>query len=71
MAFPSPFPKASEDEDDDGDSDDDEDKDEDSCSSGDKEMTAWVTCPLSFVSKRGISLGMRVVMFLKGELEFV
>ena len=48
--------EAFEDEDDDGDSDDD-DEDEDASSSGDDEMTAWVTCPLSFMTKKGSSFG--------------
>ena len=65
MASPSPSPEASEDENDDGDSDD---EDEDANSSGDNEMTAWVTCPLSFVTKRGSSFGIRAVMYLGGEL---
>ena len=67
----SPSPEASEDEDDDGDSDDDDDdddEDENASSSGDDVMTAWVTCPLSFVTKKGSSFDMRVVMFLRGEL---
>ena len=59
----SPSLEASKDEDDDGDSDDDDDdKDKDASSSGDDEMTAWVTYPLSFVTKKGSSFGIRVVM---------
>ena len=57
---PSPSPEASEDKDDDGDfdnDDDDEDKDEDASFSGDDEMTAWFTYPLSFMTKRGSSYG--------------
>ena len=47
-------PKASEDEDDDSDSDDDDDdEDEDASSSDDDKMTAWVTCLLSLVTKKG------------------
>ena len=66
---PSPSPEASKDQDDDGDSDDDDDdRDEDASSSSDDEMTAWVTYPLSFITKRGSSFGMRVVMYLGGEL---
>ena len=65
----SPSLEASKDKDDDGDSgDDDDDKDKDASSSGDDEMTAWVTYPLSFVTKRGSSFGMRVVMYLGREL---
>ena len=40
MESPSPSPEASEDD------DDDDDDDKDASSSGDDEMTAWVTCPL-------------------------
>ena len=48
--------KAFEDEDDDGDSDDnDDDKGEDDSSSDDDMMIAWLTYPLSFVTKRGSS----------------
>ena len=68
---PSPFLEASEDKDDDGDTDDnddDEDEDEDASSFDDDTMTAWVTCPLSFMTKRGSSFGIRVVMYLGGEL---
>ena len=54
VASPSPSVEASEDEDDDG---DDDDEDEDASSSDDEEMTAWVTCPLSFMTKRGSSFG--------------
>ena len=55
---PSPSPEALEDEDDDGDfDDDDDDKDDDASSPSDYKMTAWVTCPLSFVTKRGSSFG--------------
>ena len=61
----SPSLEASKDEDDDGDFDDDDD---DKDSSDDDEMTAWVTYPLSFVTKRGSSFGMRVVMYLGEEL---
>ena len=55
LESPSPFPEAFEDEDDDGDynDDDDENEDEDASSSGDDEMTTWVTCPLLFVTKNG------------------
>ena len=63
---PSPFPKASEDEDNNGDSDDNED--EDASSSNDNKMTAWVTFPLSFVTKRGSSFGMRVIIYIGGKL---
>ena len=51
---PSPSPEASADED--GDDGDDEDEDEDASSSNDDEMVTFsVTCPLSFVTKRGSS----------------
>ena len=68
---PSPSPEASEDEDGDGDfndDDDDEDEDENASSSDDYTMTAFVTYPLSFVTKRGSNFGMRVVMYIGGEL---
>ena len=52
----SPSWEAFEDEGNDGDSDDD-DENEDASSSGDNEMTAWVTCPLSFMTKKGSSFG--------------
>ena len=69
MASPSPSPEAFEDEDNDGDSDDDDDdEDEDASFSSDDEMIAWVTYPLSFVTKRGNSFGIRVIMHLGGEL---
>ena len=59
MESPSPSPEASEDEnnDDDDDEDEDDDDDEDASSSSDCEMTNWVTCPLSFVTKKGSSFG--------------
>ena len=67
---PSPSPEAFEDEDSDGDSDDDDDddEDEDASSSGDDTMTAWVIYPLSLVTKRGSSFGIRVVLYLGREL---
>ena len=68
---PSPSPEASKDEDGDGDfndDDDDEDEDENASSSDDDTMTAFVTYPLSFVTKRGSNFGIRVVMYLGGEL---
>ena len=68
---PSPSPEASKDEDGDGDfndDDDDEDEDENASSSDDDTMTAFVTYPLSFVIKRGSNFGIRVVMYLGGEL---
>ena len=53
ITSPSPSPEASEDEDvDDGTSDDD----------------FSVTYPLSFMTKKGSSFGIRVVMYLEGEL---
>ena len=68
---PSPSPEASKDEDGDGDfndDDDDEDEDENASSSNDDMMIAFVTYPLSFVTKRGSNFGIRVVMYLGGEL---
>ena len=67
-AFSSPSPPASKDESDDGSGSDDADEDDDASSSSNKEMTAWVTCPLSFVTKMGSSFGMRVVVYLGEEL---
>ena len=66
MASPSPSLEAYEDEDNNGDSDDD--GDEYTSSFGNDEMIAWVTYFLLFVTKRGSSFGMRVVMYLGGEL---
>ena len=61
--------EASKDEDGDGDfNDDDDDEDENASSSDDDTMTAFVTYPLSFVTKRGSNFGIRVVMYLGGEL---
>ena len=65
---PSPSPEASEDNDDDGDFEGGDAEDKDASSSSDDEMTAWVTCPLSFVTKRKSSFGIRVVTYLGGEL---
>ena len=56
-ASSSPSPPASEDESDDGSGSDDADEDDGASSSSDDEMTAWVTCHLSFVIKRGSSFG--------------
>ena len=64
----SPSPLASEDESDDGFGSDDANEDDDASFSSDEEITASVTCPLSFVTKRGSSFGMRVVIYLRGEL---
>ena len=69
MASPSPSLEAYEDKDNDGDSNgDDDDGDEYTSSSSNDEMIAWVTYFLLFVTKRGSSFGMRVVMYLGGEL---
>ena len=68
---PTPSLETSEDEDDDGGFDDSGDKDDDASSSSDDEMTAWVTYPLSFVTKRGSSFGMRIVMYLGRELVYM
>ena len=68
---PSPSPKASEDEDNDGDSgsDDDAIADEDASFSDDDEMTAsqWLALCHSW-QKGEVVLGIRVVMYLGGEL---
>ena len=67
---PSPSPKASEDEDANdgsGDNDEDEDEDKDASSSSDEEMTVS-HYPLSFVTKRGSSFRLKVVMYLGGVL---
>ena len=61
-------PEAFKDDDDDGDSnDDDKDEDEDA-SSGDDEITAWVTCPLSFVTKKRSNFGYESSHVLKGRV---
>ena len=71
MASPSPSPEAFVDKDDDGDSNsDDAEEDSDASSFGDDEMTTWITFPLSFVTKRGSSFGMKVVMYWGGELVY-
>ena len=71
VASPSPSPQASEGEDDDDGSgdDDDEDEDEDAGSSSNEEMTTsqWLALCHSW-QKGGVVLGMRVVMYLGGEL---
>ena len=67
---PTPSLETFKDEDDDGGFDDGGNKDDDASSSNDDEMTAWVTCPLSFVTKRGSSFDMRVVIYLGGELVY-
>ena len=66
---PSPSLEASEDEDDGGDSSGISDKDEASDSSSDDAMTSsqWLSLCHSW-QKREIVLGMRVVMYLGGEL---
>ena len=61
---PTPSLETSKDEDDDG----GDDEDDGANSSSDDEMTAWVTYPLSFVTKKESSFGMRVVMYLGEEL---
>ena len=64
---PSPSLKAYEDEhDDDGFGSDDDDEDEDACSVDDDEMIAWVTYPLSFVTKKGSSFGYKSSHVLRG-----
>ena len=71
MASPPPSLEASEDVDDDGDSDNDdndEDEDEDANSSDDDVMTAWLTCPLLFVTKRGSSFRYESSLVLRGRV---
>ena len=65
----SPSPKSSEDKDDNGDSDGATDKDKDASSSSDDKMIAsqWLTICHSW-EKGGVVLGMRVVMYIGGEL---
>ena len=54
IGSPSPSLEASKDEDDDSDPDeDDDDEDKDASSLSDDTMTAWITYPLSFVTKKG------------------
>ena len=64
---PSPVASASKNEDDDGDDDDDASNDADGDASSADEMSTWHSYPLSFVTKRGSSFGMRVV-HLKGRV---
>ena len=66
----SPSPEAPKDGDDNGgfDGDDDDDEDKDASSSSDEEMTAWVTCPLSFMTKRGSSFGYENNYVLRGRV---
>ena len=67
---PSPSPQASEDEDDnDGSGDDNDDEDEDASSSSDEEMIAFQWLALCHSWQKGeVVLGIRVVMYLGGEL---
>ena len=65
----SPSPPALEDKSDDGSGSDDADKDDDTSFSGDDEMTAWVTCLLSFVTKKGSSFGYESSHVLMGREE--
>ena len=65
MESSSPSLEASEDEDNDGDFDNDN---EDASSSSDNEMIASVTCPLSFVTKRGSSFRYESSHVLKGRV---
>ena len=58
---PSPVASASEDEDDDDGDDDDALDDADGNTSSTDEMSTWHSYPLSFVTKRESSFGMRVV----------
>ena len=65
LESPSPSLEASEDKDNDGYSDDDdEDENEDASLPSGDEMTTWFTYPLPFVTKRGSSFDMRVVMYI-------
>ena len=66
----SPSPQALEDEDDDDSSGDDDD-DEDASSFGDEEMIAFQWLALCHLWQKGrVILGMRVVMYLGGELAY-
>ena len=67
-AYSSPSPSTSEDKSDDGSGSDDADEDDGASSPSDDEMTAWVTYPLSFVTKRVSSFRMKVVMYIGREL---
>ena len=69
IASSSPSPQASEDESDGDGPDDDADEDNGVSSSDNEEMTAsqWLTLCHSW-QKEGVVLGMRVVMYLGGEL---
>ena len=67
-AYSSPSPSTSEDKSDDGSGSDDSDEDDGASSPSDDEMTAWVTYPLSFVTKRVSSFRMKVVMYIGREL---
>ena len=53
---------------DDGFGSDDTDEDDGASFSNNDKLTAWVTFPLSFVTKMESSFGMRVVIYLGGEL---
>ena len=65
---PTPSLETYEDEDDDGGSNGDGDVDNGASSSSDDEMTAWVTCLLSFVTKNGSSFGYESSHVIKGRV---
>ena len=68
--YTSPSPPTSEDESDGGFDSDDADEDDGANSPNNDEMSTWLTYPLSFVTKRESSFGMRVVMYIGGELAY-
>ena len=68
IAYTPPSPPTSEDESDDGSSSDNANKDDGDSLPSDDEMSTCCTYPLSFVTKKGSSFGVRVVMYLGGEL---
>ena len=67
-AYTSPSPPTLEDDSDDGSGSDDADEDDGASSLSDNEMSTWFTYPLSFVTKRGSSFDMRVVIYIGWEL---
>ena len=67
VAF-SPSPPASKDESDDGSSSDDADEDDNDGLPSDDEISTWLICPLSLVSKMKSSFELRVVILIEGGL---
>ena len=67
VAF-SPSPLASEDEGDDDSNSDDADEDDGASLPSNDKMSTWFTYPLSLMVKRGSNFGMRVVMYIGGDL---